>query len=238
MTMTLEPIGYIDSPYREKFAIPRQPGLVPSAQGTLVMRPNFSSPDFFRGLESFSHLWLHFIFHQNLQQGWQPLVRPPRLGGNKKVGVFASRSTFRPNALGLSVVALQGIEYKNGQAFVHITGLDLLHNTPVVDIKPYLPYADAITNAQGGYAADAPQTFEANQVFFSAQAQETLAQYQQTYPHLQNFICEVLRQDPRPAYQQQTSSDRIYGMQLYQFNITWQVQENNYQVLAITALST
>lgn len=231
----IEPIGIIESPYREKFAIPRQPGLVKSAQGSIVMNKEFSSPDFFRGLDSFSHIWLEFVFHENIDRGWQPLIRPPRLGGNAKIGVFASRSTFRPNALGLSVVELLGIHYQRGIAHIDIGGLDLLHGTPIIDIKPYLPYADAIPEARGGYAHIAPE--QHIQVEFSAAAKQALIALQQQYPNLNNFIVDVLKQDPRPAYQKKNESDRIYGMQLYNLNINWHVQGNTHYVTSIMELS-
>ncbi len=231
----IEPIGIVESPYREKFAIPRQPGLVKNAVGTIVMAKTFSAPDFFRGLDSFSHLWLEFVFHENIERGWRPLIRPPRLGGNTKVGVFASRSTFRPNALGLSVVELLNIHYQQGIARIDIGGLDLLHGTPIIDIKPYLPYADAIPEARGGYAHAAPE--HVIQVEFSAAAQQSLIVLQQQYPHLNNFIVDVLKQDPRPAYQKKNKNDRIYGMQLYNLNINWHVQDNTHYVTSIMELS-
>lgn len=240
MTYNMKAIGIIESPYREKFAIPRQPGLVKSAHGTIVMAEEFSSPDFFRGLDSFSHLWLQFVFHETINQGWHALVRPPRLGGNAKLGVFATRSTFRPNALGLSVVELVDIHYKNGQARIDIGGLDLLHGTPIVDIKPYLPYADGIIDARGGYAHVAPGNSIA--IEFNSDTQQVLNQYAAEYPNLKTLITEVLKQDPRPAYQKKNASHRIYGMQLFDFNINWQVQAEEqaevHQVISITRLST
>src|SRR5690554_2357523 len=143
-------IGYIESPYRQKFAIPRQPGLVKSARGAIRLENEFAHPDCTRGLEEFSHLWVQFIFHETQAQGWKPLVRPPRLGGNEKRGVFATRSTFRPNAIGLSVVELVEVQLSPKPKLI-VRGLDLLDGTPIIDIKPYLPYADAIPNARGGF---------------------------------------------------------------------------------------
>lgn len=236
MHYNIEPIGIIESPYREKFAIPRQPGLVKSAQGSIVMNKEFSSPDFFRGLDSFSHLWLEFIFHENIERGWQPLIRPPRLGGNAKIGVFASRSTFRPNGLGLSVVELIDIHYHNGMTRINIAGLDLLHGTPIIDIKPYLPYADAISNARGSYAHAAPEQVAV--IEFSRAAQQTLLALKSRYPNLQTFISDVLQQDPRPAYHKNSASDRVYGMQLYDLNINWQVKGEVHVVTSITPIST
>src|SRR5690554_2613706 len=133
MKWSLDTLGIIHSCYQEKFAVPRQPGLAPSAQATLELLPPYNQPECMEGLEDFSHLWLTFLFHQNLEQGWKPRVRPPRLGGNQKIGVFASRSTFRPNGLGLSVVKLESIELQQGVK-LHLSGVDLVDGTPIVDI--------------------------------------------------------------------------------------------------------
>ena len=154
-------IGTIDSPYKEKFAIPRQPGIVTAAQGQLRLTGTANNAELVRGLEQFSHIWLLFVFHGTQAQGWKPLVRPPRLGGNKKLGVLATRSTFRPNPIGMSVVKLDRIEQQNlahnkSQVTLHISGLDLLDGTPIIDIKPYVPYADIIEGAEGGYAQEQP----------------------------------------------------------------------------------
>src|SRR5690554_7581282 len=173
MSWSLETLGRIHSCYQEKFAVPRQPGLAPSAFATLELLPPYNQAALVEGLETFSHLWISFIFHQNLEQGWKPKVRPPRLGGNKKVGVFASRSTFRPNGLGLSVVELVDINHTKQETRIEIAGLDLLHGTPIVDIKPYIPYADALTNATAGIAQEPPKN--ALTVSFVAQAKQTLA---------------------------------------------------------------
>ena len=148
----LNAVGVIESPYKQKFAIPRQPGLIPEATGYLVLEPDYSDEAIVRGIESFSHLWLVFVFHETAGKGWSPMVRPPRLGGNARKGVFATRATFRPNPVGLSVVKLEGVERKNGKLMLKLSGIDLLHGTPVIDIKPYLPYSDALPEA-----AAAPQ---------------------------------------------------------------------------------
>lgn len=231
---SLQPIGYIESPYRQKFAIPRQPGLVKSARGSIRLINEFAHPDCTRGLDAFSHLWVHFIFHETAAHGWKPLVRPPRLGGNAKKGVFATRSTFRPNPLGLSVVELLQIRYEKNGTWIDIAGLDLLHDTPVVDIKPYLPYSDALTQAQGGFADPSPDAQLA--VSFSPEALTFIAE-QQRYPDLQQFITEVLAQDPRPAYHQRPEAtsalDRVYGMHLYHFNIKWVMTDDGVYVTHI-----
>ncbi|HSP44184.1 MAG TPA: tRNA (N6-threonylcarbamoyladenosine(37)-N6)-methyltransferase TrmO, partial [Luteolibacter sp.] len=152
--MTLDPIGIVRSCFGEKFAGPRQPGLCPSAWGELILHPPYRSHEAVRGLEGFSHIWLIFGFHETAAQGWSPTVRPPRLGGNQRVGVFASRSTFRPNGLGLSLVRLEGIDEDSPDAPVlKLGGLDLIDGTPVYDIKPYLPYAESVPDAHAGFAA-------------------------------------------------------------------------------------
>jgi len=153
-------IGTIKSPYQEKFAIPRQANLVTAAKGQIVLQGSANNSELLRGIEQFSHLWLIFVFHGTAQQGWKPLVRPPRLGGNKKMGVLATRSTFRPNPIGMSVVKLDSLEThlkaNKQQTILHISGLDLLNGTPILDIKPYIPYSDALADAQAGFAQQAP----------------------------------------------------------------------------------
>lgn len=149
-------IGVISSPYKEKFAIPRQPGLVSSAKATLTLTPPYDEPDALRGLAEFSHVWLVFAFHETMDKGWNPTVRPPRLGGNERLGVFATRSTFRPNPIGLSVAKLEGITTRNNQCQLHLSGIDLVDGTPILDIKPYIPYADNVPDAQGSYANESP----------------------------------------------------------------------------------
>ncbi|NRA55042.1 MAG: tRNA (N6-threonylcarbamoyladenosine(37)-N6)-methyltransferase TrmO [Gammaproteobacteria bacterium] len=212
-------IGHIESPFKEKFAIPRQPRLASAALGIIRLAPDYSHPDTVRDIEQFSHLWIIFRFHQTADQGWRPLVRPPRLGGNKKTGVFATRSTFRPNSIGMSAVKLERVIIKNNQAALEVSGLDLLDGTPVLDIKPYIPYSDAI-DAEAGFAELSPDIEMT--VEFSPQAQQVIAQQQQ-YPALAQLISQILQQDPRPAYKQNDGKLQQYGVRLYDFNIQWQV---------------
>jgi len=218
-------IGFISSCYKEKFGIPRQPGLVKSATTELHLNMQFGEESV-RGLEGFSHLWIHFVFHKTLQQGWHSMVRPPRLGGNAKIGVFASRSPFRPNALGLSVVELLSIEQQQSGIVLQLGGCDLLDKTPVLDIKPYLPYVDAHPNATGGFANDLPSA--SMHVRFTEQAKQ---QCQQAEARLNQkitaVISEILGLDPRPSYQQDNISERIYAMKLYDFDLRWQYREND-----------
>jgi len=216
-SLDFEPIGYISSCYQEKFGIPRQPGLVPSSKAQLKLNDNFNEESI-RGLEGFSHIWLQFVFHETLEQGWKSLVRPPRLGGNKKVGVFASRSTFRPNSIGLSVVKLDRIEVNNAKVTLHLLGCDLLNKTPVLDIKPYLPYVDSIPNAKGGFAQEKPNALM--EVFFSKQARiQCKDASERLNEDIFTLISEILALDPRPSYQNNnTISDRVYRMKLYDKN--------------------
>ncbi|MBL4910015.1 MAG: tRNA (N6-threonylcarbamoyladenosine(37)-N6)-methyltransferase TrmO [Alteromonadaceae bacterium] len=215
-------IATIKSPYQEKFAIPRQPGLVSAAKGQIILQGKANNNELLRGIEQFSHLWLIFVFHGTLAQGWKPLVRPPRLGGNEKMGVLATRSTFRPNPIGMSVVKLDKITPNKQQIILHISGLDLLNGTPILDIKPYIPYSDALTTAQAGFAQQAPQTLLS--VEFSTLAIKQLAELKQQHPELKLLIEQVLVQDPRPAYKQEKVDDKVYGMTLYDLNIQWQMQ--------------
>jgi tRNA-Thr(GGU) m(6)t(6)A37 methyltransferase TsaA len=230
MTINIQPIGKIHTPYKEKFAIPRQPGLAKSAEGTITFFEGFNDPNYLRGIEQFSHLWLLFHFHQTADKGHSPLVRPPRLGGNQKLGVFATRSTFRPNGIGMSVVEFGAVSYQNNQLILTVKGMDLLDGTPIVDIKPYVPYADSIPQASGGMAQHSPELMA---VTFTEQALGQLKKLEQRYPALDSLIRDVLSQDPRPAYHKETHSDKTYGMTLYDLNIQWQVINQQNEVLAI-----
>ena len=213
--------------------MPRQPGLVPAAKGRIELLPPYGNPDSIRDLEQFSHLWVLFVFHGTQEQGWKPLVRPPRLGGNQKTGVFATRSTFRPNPIGMSVVALEGVVEEGDRCWLEISGLDLLDQTPVLDIKPYLPYCDSLTNASAGFANYKPKAQA--QVRFSPQAEQQLRFAVEKIPELREFICQVLSQDPRPAYRlSKAADDNQYGVRLHNFNIIWTVEGNNrFQVVRI-----
>ncbi len=203
--MTLDPIGTVHSCFGGKFGVPRQPGLCPSAWGRLVFNELHGSPEAIRGIEGFSHLWLIFGFHETAEQGWKPTVRPPRLGGNRRVGVFASRSTFRPNGLGLSLVRLEGIDAGTADGPVLLLGgVDLIDGTPVYDIKPYLPYAESIPEASAGFAGDEIPRLKVEL------ADEAVAAFGSLSPRDQAVIREVLALDPRPAVQTE-DSDRVFG---------------------------
>ena len=226
----LTAVGHIQSPYKQKFAIPRQPRLVPEAKAKLVFSSDFNREEFVRGLDEFSHIWLLFRFHETADKGYSAMVRPPRLGGNERKGVFATRATFRPNAIGMSAVKLEGIEYKNGQLCLLLSGIDLLDGTPILDIKPYLPYSDAMTDATAGFADTRPETDMS--VEFTDEALAFIEK-QTEQPELKAFISNVLKQDPRPAYKKQRESEQSYGMTLYDFNIRWHVRDNHNTVTRI-----
>lgn len=212
-----ETIAIVHSPYREKFAIPRQPGLV-DVLSAVELLPPYNRPEAVRGLEAFSHLWLSFVFHAVAREGWKPTVRPPRLGGNTRVGVFASRSTHRPNPIGLSVVELVSIQCDRQGVRLWVRGADLLDQTPILDIKPYLAYVDSVPEASGAYAPDAPPG--CLQVEFAVDAERVLLQ--EHYPQLRQLLQQLLAMDPRPAYHQD-DPQRIYGLAIYDLNVRFTV---------------
>lgn len=226
-----EQIGVIRSPYKEKFAVPRQPGLVKSANGELHLLAPYNQADAVRGLEAFSHLWVIFVFHQTMEGGWRPTVRPPRLGGNARMGVFATRSTFRPNPVGMSLVELKGIVCQKDNVVLQLGSLDLVDGTPVVDIKPYLPFAEALPNATASYAQHAPVAEMA--VGFTPEVEQQLLMMEKRYPLLKTFIGEVLAQDPRPAYRKGEETGKTYAVWLHDFNVRWRVTAEGFEVFAL-----
>ncbi|MFU2316144.1 tRNA (N6-threonylcarbamoyladenosine(37)-N6)-methyltransferase TrmO [Rahnella sp. PCH160] len=230
-SFSFEQIGTIHSPYKEKFAVPRQPGLIQDGGGELHLHAPYNQPEAVRGLEDFSHIWVMFIFHQTMDGGWRPTVRPPRLGGNTRTGVFATRSTFRPNPLGMSLVELKGIRCQGQNVILQLGSLDLVDGTPVVDIKPYLPFAESHPEARAGFAQHAPQADML--VEFLSQAESQLAKHAGKYPHLRRFITQVLGQDPRPAYRKGESTERDYAVRLLEFNVRWRVVGSLNQVLSL-----
>ena len=230
---SIEPIGTLESPFKQKFAIPRQPALA-KAKGRIKLTPPFSDPNSLRQIDTYSHLWLLFLFHENLDKGWSPTVRAPRLGGNTRTGVFATRSTFRPNGIGMSAVENLGVEHTASGLFLHVGNIDLLHGTPIIDIKPYIPYSDAIQNASATLLDDKPVPNLT--VNFTEQARAQLArQPQQDLPLL---IENCLSQDPRPAYKQSQQDDpKGYQVQLYDADIHWRVSQGEVWVTEIVSLA-
>ena len=213
--MKIDPIGVMRSCFEEKFATPRQPGLCPSAWGRLEFHDGYRGEEFLRGIDGFSHVWVIFGFHETQEQPWSPTVRPPRLGGNTRVGVFASRSTFRPNGLGLSLCRVEGISAEG--PVLLLGGVDLIDGTPVYDVKPYLVYAESVPEASSGYAADTPVTLT---VEVEAGAAEKFAAMS---PRDQAIVREALAQDPRPAAHD--DPDRVYGARLCGVNVRFRVGE-------------
>lgn len=227
------PIGKISSPFKQKFAIPRQPALA-DARGSVGFLPPFDDVNCLRGIETYSHLWLLFLFHENLEQGWTPTVRAPRLGGNSRIGVFASRSTFRPNGIGMSVVRNLGTELIGGQLRLHVGGIDLLDGTPIIDIKPYLPYSDSRGEAEAQLLNEHP--LPAREVQFTEQA---IAQLQaQPHKDLKALLVQCLGQDPRPAYRQSQDTDpKTYQVIFYDRDIQWRVVDGKVLVTSLQQVS-
>lgn len=235
MSYSFEPIGIVHSPFQEKFGIPRQPGLVASARGQIELLAPYNRPEAVKGLEQFSHLWVLFLFHAVNSESWTPTVRPPRLGGNERVGVFASRSTHRPNGTGLSVVELERVDTSAGKVVLHIAGLDLLNGTPVIDIKPYIPYSDAIADARGGFA---PQPPSQKPVVLSEAVRQAISELEnERRPGLLALIEELLRYDHRPGYRKEEAEEREYGMALFDLNVRWRHRKDDVEVVAVELAS-
>ncbi len=221
---TMQVIARIHSDFATKFGIPRQSGLVNALEAAVVFEPPYRNPDALRGLEGFSHLWLVWVFDQAVRKDWSPTVRPPRLGGNTRVGVFATRSPFRPNPIALSAVALDRIEQTPRQGPVlHIRGADLMDGTPILDIKPYLPYADCKPHAAGGFAAD-----PAGETLTVRIPPDLLAQVP---PDRQDALRGVLALDPRPRYQEDPG--RVYGFEFAGLEVRFTVSGSCLTVLEI-----
>ena len=223
-THEMKVIARIRSDFPEKFGIPRQSGLVPQLRAKIVFEPEFRNADALRGIEGFSHLWLIWQFSAAVRETWSPTVRPPRLGGNERVGVFATRSPFRPNAIGLSCVRLEGIAHEEGLGDVLlVSGADLMDGTPIYDVKPYLPYADAHPEARGGFAPSPKETVEVDC------PPELLA----AMPEGQReALLGVLAQDPRPQYQH--DPERVYGMSFGGWDVRFRVRGERLEVLSLT----
>lgn len=206
-------IAYIRNDFKSKFGVPRQSGLVKNLTATIVFEPEYRDSTALRGIEQFSHLWLIWQFSEAVREDWSPTVRPPRLGGNKRVGVFATRSPFRPNAIGLSSVKLEGIEHTASGTVIHVSGADLMNGTPILDIKPYLPFTDSHPDAVGGFADE--------KLDYSLQVEcpDNLLELLPTGKR--QALLEVLAQDPRPSYQNDDS--RVYGFSFADFEIKFTV---------------
>ncbi len=226
----ISPIGFVESPYGEKFAVPRQPGLAPHARSFLRFYSPYSDPKAFYGLEGFSHIIVIFLFDRVEYSSFKATVRPPRLGGNKRVGVFATRSPFRPSRLGLSVLKLEQVLNEDGKAVLEVSGADLVDGTPIIDIKPYIPFVDAVADAKGGFAPEPPLL---HKVSFSEQAKMDLALLSEGE---RKAIAEALAQDPRPAYKDDVEQ-RIYGALLYNYDVHFVATNEGILVVDAKAIS-
>ncbi len=218
MTYPVSPVGFVRSCFKEKFAIPRQPQLAPAARGVLELVAPFDGGEAVQGLEQVSHVWLLFLFHQALEDKPRLKVRPPRLGGNTSMGVFATRATHRPNGIGQSVVKLDKVE----PGRLWISGIDLLDGTPVLDIKPYVPYADIVDTATNDIASGAPQLIPVQ--WLKTALQQAQSHAQRLGEPLVELIDQCLAQDPRPAYQT-PGTEREYGAQFWDVDVRWHYPE-------------
>ena len=223
----IQVIARMKSDFPTKFGIPRQSGLVQELRSTIIFEPEFRNTDALRGIEGYSHLWLIWQFSEAVRTEWSPTVRPPRLGGNTRMGVFATRSPFRPNNLGLSSVKLLGVEHtENFGTVLHVGGADLMDGTPIFDIKPYIPYSDCHESATGGFTDTAGEYLL--QVNFPA------ALLTQLPDDKQEAAIGILSHDPRPSYQRK--SDRVYGISFAGFDIRFTVKDDNLTVVAVEAI--
>lgn len=226
--MKIAPIAHIRTDFPEKFGIPRQPGVVEELKGRIVFEPEYRNPDMIRGLEEFSHIWLIWEFSKNLADDgsskFSPTVRPPRLGGNKRIGVFATRSPFRPNPIGLSVVKIEKISEDKGIGpVIHVLGADMVDGTPIYDIKPYIPYADSIPGAKGGFTDD---------MEYKTLKVEWKWDNNDIPKNTKISLEKILSNDPRPHYQ--NDSDRVYGMSYAGYEVKFKVTGEVLTVLSVT----
>jgi len=222
--VTITPIAHMHSEFSTKFGIPRQSGLVPELRGTIVFEPTYRNREALRGLEEVSHLWIIWGFSAALRDGWSPTVRPPRLGGNARLGVFATRSPFRPNPLGLSAVSVLGVEDDAVHgSVIRVSGADLMDGTPIYDLKPYLPYADCISNATSGFAAGG--------VAAELTVRDPLGLLDQLSADCRVALVRVLALDPRPGYIK--DPERVHGMEFAGFEVRFRVAENLLEIIAV-----
>ena len=225
--VNIQIIARMRSDFPTKFGIPRQSGLVEGLESTIVFEPAFRNPDALRGIEGFSHLWIIWQFSEAVRQDWSPTVRPPRLGGNTRMGVFATRSPFRPNNLGLSCVKLLGIEHtQNNGTVLRVAGADLMDGTPIFDIKPYVPYSDCFPDAIGGFTDNADDFLL--DVVFPEALLSMLPENKRA------SAVGILSHDPRPSYQRKP--DRVYGLSFAGFDIRFTVKDKTLTVCEVTRL--
>jgi len=223
----MKPIAHIRSDFSTKFGIPRQSGLITELKGEIIFEPEFRNPEALRGLDHFSHIWVIWEFSASKRDKWSPTVRPPRLGGNIRMGVFATRSPFRPNPIGLSSVRLEKIEWQTDAGPVlHVTGADLMDGTPILDIKPYIAYSDCHMDATGGFTNNVANS--RLEVMISSEWLQMIS------PAKQQALREVLANDPRPSYQD--DSNRIYGLAFAGLNVCFTVSDKVLTVVEVVEL--
>ena len=224
--MEIKPIAFIKTNFKEKFGIPRQSGIVEEIKGEIIFEKHYRNPDALRGIEEYSHLWLIFDFSKNHRKDWSPTVRPPRLGGNKHIGVFATRSPFRPNNLGLSCVKLENIknDKKLGNILI-VSGVDLLDNTPIYDIKPYIPYCDCKTDAKGSFSENFKH-YKIN-VLYDENIFKNIDDY------TKNQIIKIIEQDPKPAYKK---DKKEYKFLFSDYEICFEIKEKTAKILNINKI--
>lgn len=226
-TVPMKVIARMKSDFSDKFGIPRQSGLVDELTSTIIFEPEYRNPDALRGLEDFSHLWIIWQFSKAVREDWSPTVRPPRLGGNTRMGVFATRSPFRPNEIGLSSVKILGIEQTAQYGtIIHVAGADLMDETPIFDIKPYIPYCDSHPDAAGGFTASADDFLL--DVIVAPELLKAVPDAKQS------ALIGVLSHDPRPSYQE--DPERVYGLTFADLNIRFTVMDKTLTVLSITPM--
>jgi tRNA (adenine37-N6)-methyltransferase len=242
MHATYTPIGIMKTCFTEKFGIPRQSMMVREAKGILKLYPHPHFRVALNHLEEFSHLWILFVFHHHSDKQWRPTIRPPRIDGPRRVGVFASRSPHRPNPIGLSAVRLERIDLDSPHGIeIHLSGVDIMDGTPVLDIKPYLPFADCIPEAEGGWANEKPRRYS---VEFSPKSLQAVENYSsEQHPHLKQLISQMLEWDPRPTSQRRAmpishpkTQGLVFGFRILDLDVQWQVKDASIYVLDLIKL--
>lgn len=216
----MKPIAHIETGFKDKFGIPRQSRLARGMEGKIIFEDEYNVPEAFKGLEDFSHIWIIWGFSQ-IDKEWSPTVRPPKLGGNKRVGVFATRSPFRPNNLGLSCVKLERIEYDDG-VILYVSGADMVSGTPIYDIKPYIPYVDCVDDAIGGFT----EIINKDKLNIKWEITKNIPD------DIKEDLADILSQDPRPSYH--TDTERVYGMFYKNYNVKFKVCESTLTICEIT----
>lgn len=219
----IEPIGYIENDYKEKFGIPRQSGLSESVISRVIFEDEYTDRNYFKDIQEFSHIWLIWYFSHVDKKNIKPTVRPPKLGGNKRVGVFASRSPFRPNRIGISCVKLIKVDFGYKRITLYVTGADLMNGTPIIDVKPYLPYTDSRPDATNGFALD-----DVNGLLDVKCSDEFLSKIPFD---LSDGLLETLKHDPRPSYQ--NDKERVYGMSYGDLQIKFKVDGNELEIIDV-----